>query len=170
MCLACSPSWGFHASHVLPLGLHAFPHVLPLGASCFLCMFCLLGLHVFLYIGSHVPGTWPSPISHAIHGSGASCSAILHYLASESGGYAFMVAEPLLRYRFLSQGLSHRKRSLHSQVQGGRHTAATRHSLPGMWDSSPGPCTEKKLLPPKPERVYPSHERLRQQCASQSQT
>ena len=56
---------------------------------------------------------------------------------SKSCTVSFYGSGALLRYLFLSQGLRRRKRSLHSQVQGGRHTATTRHPLPGMWGLEP---------------------------------
>ena len=81
-----------------------------------------------------------------------------------------MAAELLLRYLFLSQGLKHRKRSLHSQVQGGRHTATTRHSLPGMWGLEPRSMHRGVCCHRSPNVCTLSHEHLRQQCAHQSRT
>ena len=81
-----------------------------------------------------------------------------------------MVAELLLRYLSLSQGLRPRKRGLHSQVLGGRHTATTRHSLPGMWGLEPRSMHRGVCCHRSPPVCTLSHEHLRQQCAHQSKT
>ena len=93
-----------------------------------------------------------------------------HVLPLGVSCFSFMVAELLLRYLSLSQGLRPRKRGLHSQVLGGRHTATTRHSLPGMWGLEPRSMHRGVCCHRSPNVCTLSHEHLRQQCAHQSKT